>query len=187
MALAFALMFLPMPLLGVLYFKIGWLRIQPQYDPRTRRSKLIRRFVSPIPLALMEEGVFRGILLEQMLRAVPQTTTWTAVAVVVNAAIFSSVHFIRPGWPGKALWQPAWGLFVAGCLFGSSYVFSGHGLWLPVVLHATAVFGVEVAKLYVTYQGPPWLMGYADWPYCGVIGTVYVFFMGVCLAFATKM
>lgn len=182
MALAFALMLLPMPFLFGSYVKIGWLQFQPQHDPKRRRAKLMRRFLGPIPLAIMEEGVFRGILLEQMLRTVPQTPAWTVIAIVVTAAVFSSVHFVRPGWPGKPVLQPAWGLFVAGCLFGATYVLGGRGLWLPVVLHASAIFGVEVTKLYVTYRGPAWLIGYADWPYCGVVGTVYVLCVGVALA-----
>src|SRR5205085_9200858 len=99
----------------------------------------------------------------------------------VTAAVFSSVHFIRPGWRGKPFWQPAWGLFIAGCLFGFAYVLGGHSLWLPIVLHTSAVFALEVAKLYVEYRGPAWLIGYADWPYCGLVGTVFVLCCGLAL------
>ena len=58
------------------------------------------------------------------------------------------MHFIKPPYPGKPVWQPAYGLFIVGCLFGLAYVIGGRSLWLPIVVHATVVFVVEVMKLY---------------------------------------
>jgi hypothetical protein len=72
------------------------------------------------------------------------------------------VHFIKLPYPGKPVWQPAYGLFIVGCLLGFAYVIGGRSLWLPVVIHATMVFLIEVMKIYAVYRAPPWLMGYAE-------------------------
>src|SRR5436190_17220395 len=72
-AIAFSIMFLSSSLLYVLYFSAGWARVELQYDRATRRGKLSRRFLGPLPLAILEEAVFRGVLLEQLLRWFPQS------------------------------------------------------------------------------------------------------------------
>ena len=74
-AVAFSIMFFPALVVYALLVKAGWLRIEPQYDRATRRGKLFRRFLGPLPLATLEEAVFRGILLEQLLRSFPQSHT----------------------------------------------------------------------------------------------------------------
>jgi Type II CAAX prenyl endopeptidase Rce1-like len=137
-------------------------RVEPQHDQATRRAKLIRRFLRPLPLALLEEAVFRGVLLEQLLRSFPQSQTYTGLAIALSSAVFSAVHFIKLPYPGKPVWQPAYGLFIVGCLLGFAYVIGGRSLWLPVVIHATMVFLIEVMKIYAVYRAPPWLMGYAE-------------------------
>ncbi len=68
-AVAFSIMFFSAWALFALYIKAGWVRIEPQHDGATRRGKLLRRFLGPLPLATLEEAVFRGVLLEQLLRS----------------------------------------------------------------------------------------------------------------------
>ena len=63
-------------------------------------------------------------------------------------AAFSSVHFIKPPYPRKSVWQAAYGLFIVGCLLGFAYVVGGRSLWLPIVMHSAVVFFVEVMRLY---------------------------------------
>jgi len=181
-AVAFAIMFFPSTLIYALYLKAGWVRIEPQHDRATRRRKLIRRFLGPLPLATLEEAVFRGVVLEQLLRSFPQSPTYTALAIALSSAAFSSVHFIKLPWPGKPMWQPAVGLFMVGCLFGLAYVVGGRSLWLPIAMHATAIFVVEVMKLYVVHQAPPWLVGYAEYPQCGLVGCLFAICAGIALA-----
>jgi hypothetical protein len=53
-------------------------------------------------------------------------------------------------------------------------VVGGRSLWLPVVMHATVVFVIEVARLYVVFCGPAWLMGYSEFPQSGLIGSLFV-------------
>jgi hypothetical protein len=159
----------------------GWIRFEPQGDQATRRAKLFRRFLpGPLPLATFEEGVFRGVLLEQVLRSLPESQVWTAVAIVLTSAAFASVHFVKPA-KGKPVYQAAYGYFLVGCLFGLAYVVGGRSLWLPIALHASAVFGIEVLRLYVKFDGPRWLIGFAESPQSGLIGSVVVGCVAIAL------
>jgi hypothetical protein len=181
MAIAFSIMFFPASLMYAMYIALGWARIEPQHDPATRRAKLLRRFWGPWPLATFEEGVFRGLLLEQLIRSLPDSRGYTALAVVVSSAVFASIHFIKPR-TGKPVWQPAWGYFIVGCLFGLGYVVGGRSLWVPIMLHGTAVFVIEVMRLYVVFRAPPWLVGYGESPQSGLIGTLLILGMGIAVA-----
>src|SRR5207237_6548007 len=102
MAVAFSIMFVPPWFLYAVAIKAGWIRIEPQHDRTTRLRKLVRRFLAPWPLAVLEEAVFRGILLEQLLRSFPPSRTSTALAIILSSAAFSAVHFIKRH-PGKPI------------------------------------------------------------------------------------
>jgi hypothetical protein len=180
-AIAFSITFFPISMLYMLYLKAGLVRIEPQHDRGTRRGKVIRRFLGPLPLATLEEAVFRGVLLEQLLRSFPQSQAYTALAILLSSAIFSSVHFIKRAYPGKPVWTWAYGLFIIGCLFGLAYVIGGRSLWLPIAMHAAAVFVIEMMRLYVVFQGPPWLLGYSEFPQSGLAGGVFVVCAGTAL------
>jgi hypothetical protein len=152
----------------------GWVRFAPRYDRTKRRAKLFRRFIGPWPLATLEEAVFRGVVLEQLLRALPPSTESTVSAVFLTSILFSSVHFFRRHHDDRRMWQAAYGLFLVGCLFGLAYIVGGRSLWLPIAVHGAAVFAIETMRLYVVFQGPPWLIGYGPFPQSGLIGSVFV-------------
>jgi hypothetical protein len=179
-AIAFSIMFFPFCLLFALCIKTGWLQIAPKFDRATRRAKLFRRFLTPLPLATFEEAVFRGTLLEQLLRSLPQSFASSTVAIILSSLAFSLVHFMKPP-RRKPVGQGIWGFFTAGCLFGLAYVMSGRSLWLPIVLHATAIFCIEVTRLYVDYKAPLWLIGFPEAPHSGLIGSVLILAMAIGL------
>jgi membrane protease YdiL (CAAX protease family) len=181
-AVAFSIMFFPMCMTYAMFIAAGWVLVTPKLDKATRRAKLLRRFLGPLPLATLEEAVFRGVLLEQLLRAFPPSTASTVVAIVLSSAVFSSVHFIRSPRPTMPMWYSAYGLFTIGCLFGVGYIVGGRSLWLPIVLHATAVFVIEVMRLYTVFRAPPWLVGYAECPQSGLVGSMFVLSAGIALA-----
>lgn len=137
--------------------------------------------MGPLTLATLEEAVFRGTLLEQLLRSLPSSRAYTVLAVVLSSAVFSSIHFIKKSHPGKPRWQPALGLFIVGCLLGFAYVIGGRSLWLPISLHAAAVYFTEVMRLYFVHQAAPWLVGYVDFPHCGMLGSLLILGMGIAL------
>jgi membrane protease YdiL (CAAX protease family) len=172
-AIAFSLMFFLSCVLYAIYIAVGWVRIEPQHDQATRRAKLIRRFWGPLVLATLEEAVFRGLLLEQLLRSFPSSQAYAALAIVVSSAMFTSVHFFRPH-GNKPVWQMAYGYFTVGCVLGLAYVVGGRALWIPIVVHATAVFGVEVMRLYTVYVGPRWLIGLPELPQSGLLGSLFL-------------
>jgi membrane protease YdiL (CAAX protease family) len=180
-AVTFSIFFFPAWIAYALFIKAGWVRIEPQHDRATRRGKLFRRFLGPLPLATLEEAVFRGVVLEQLLQSFPRSHTYTVLAIVLSAAVFSSVHFIKRPYPGKPVWRQAYGLFIVGCLFGLAYVVGGRSLWLPIVMHATTVFVIEVMRLYAVHRAPPWLLGYSEFPQSGVVGSIFVLCVGIAL------
>jgi hypothetical protein len=153
-------------------FALGWVQIAPRFDPVTRRAKTLRRFLTPLPLATVEESVFRGAVLGTLLRTLPPATGYTVLAVVYSSILFAAAHFIKRPSPGNPVWQQAYGFFLAGSLFGLAYVIGGRALWLPIGLHATAILTVELNRLYLAFNAPRWLAGYSDSPQSGLLGTV---------------
>jgi uncharacterized membrane protein YidH (DUF202 family) len=180
-AIGFLVIFLPFLAAFAFYIKVGWVRIVPRFDAATRRGKLLRRFLTPLPLATAEEAVFRGTILDQLLQWLPQSLAFSVLAVVISALSFSSVHFIRRQPQSKPVWQQAYGFFLAGCLFGVAYIVGGRNLWLPIPVHATAILMIEIERLYCQFTGPRWLTGFAESPYSGLIGNVAVVGMAIAL------
>jgi hypothetical protein len=179
-AIAFLIVFLPACASFALYITVGWVRIEPKFDQKTRRGKFFRRFLTPLPLAAMEEGVFRGIFLEQLIQAMPQSYVGSALAIVLSSALFSSTHFIKRPAPNIPVFQQAWGFFMGGCLFGLAYIVGGHSLWLPIAMHATAIFVIEMTRLYMAFNAPRWLAGYSESPQSGLLGSIAT--AGMCIA-----
>jgi membrane protease YdiL (CAAX protease family) len=179
-ATAFLIAFIPLSVGYALFVKGQWLRFAPKHDRATRRRKLFSRFLTPIPLAVLEEAVFRGTLLEQLLRSLPATLFGSALAVIVSSATFAAVHFIKPA-RGKPVLQGLYSYFTAGCLFGIGYIVGGRCLWIPVTLHATAIFIIEVARLYTVHQAPRWLAGFPEGPHSGIVGSLVVVGMAIAL------
>lgn len=174
-AVAIAVTLVPIWVMYAGWLMAGWVLVEPRFDPATRRAKLLRRAIGPWPLAALEEAVFRGVLLDQLLRALPVGRAYTALAIIITSALFAALHFVKKPLDAKrAVWQPAYGLFIVSCLFGLAYVLGGHSLWLPIAVHGAAVFGIEVPKLYVAYHGPRWLIGYPEFPHCGLLGSLVV-------------
>jgi len=170
--------------LYAVYFAAGWARFEPQHERTTRQAKLLRRFFGPLPLATLEEAVFRGVLLEQLLRSFPASNGYATLAVVIASVVFSSTHFFRRHHGGRRIWRPAYGLFIVGCLFGLAYIVGGRTLWLPIAVHGAAVFAIEVMRLYVVFRGPPWLIGYTEFPQSGLLGSVFVLGIATALVLA---
>jgi membrane protease YdiL (CAAX protease family) len=173
-AVAVSIMLFPTWALYAVWIAAGWVRFAPRHDQAARRAKLFRRFIGPWPLALLEEAVFRGVILEQLLRSLPPSTGSTVSANVVTSVVFSSVHFFRRHQNDRRTWQGAYGLFIVGCLFGLAYIVGGRSLWLPIAMHGAAVFAIETMRLYVVFQGPPWVIGYGPFPQSGLMGSVLV-------------
>lgn len=145
----------------------GWVTFGPRYPGRTLASKLLKACVSPLPLTLVEEAVFRGIVTEQFVRDWGETGPGLVAALGVSALVFSSVHFIRPQ---RGSMLPAQGLFAFGVLLSLAYLMTGHSYWAPIGIHAGGVLVVQLCRPFATYWGPTWLVGYPAYPIAGVVG-----------------
>jgi membrane protease YdiL (CAAX protease family) len=147
--------------------RCGWVCLRRHYRPAVAAKKVARGCLTPLPLAFMEEAVFRGILLEQLLRVLPDDAAGQGVAVGISALVFSAVHFLRPQ---KRTLLPGIGLYALGWTLGLAYLVGGHTIWLPVAIHAGGVLFIQVFRPFVEYRGPAWLVGYRSYPICGILG-----------------
>ena len=146
---------------------VGWITLEPHMGRSKLLTKLGRASLTPLPLAIMEELVFRGIILEQMLRSLPDHPIGQGAALTLSAALFASVHFLRYQ---KQLLLPAVGLFVLGWTLGLVYLACGHTIWGAAAFHAAGVWFIQMTRPFASYHGPAWLIGYRSYPICGVYG-----------------
>jgi Type II CAAX prenyl endopeptidase Rce1-like len=157
-------------LLGT-YIWLGWARLERRYSAGRAIYKIGKAFLIPIPLTLMEEPLFRGLVLEQLTQALPMTAMGRAAALVVSAFIFSAAHFLRPQ---KHTWLAAVGLFYVGLVLGAVYLLSGHSYLLPIAFHAGGVFYIQATRPVARYEGPAWLIGRPTYPIAGALGILAV-------------
>lgn len=144
---------------------LAWtLTDQVRFEIRHRRSRLIRKLVlAPVAgllIALVEELLFRAVLLEDLL----QTLT-PAPAVSLGVIGFAAAHYVRRV---KRYWTIV-GHLALGGLLCTAYLATG-ALWLPIGLHAAGVTLLTAVRPFVRYTGPAWLVGASIFPYAGVIG-----------------
>ena len=161
-------------LIYVLYVVTGAIEFTLLYSKRKTTRRVISCFLTPIPLAVMEEAVFRGVLLHALLNWL--NGTWgTVLAIALSSAVFSSVHFIRRrDSKRKPALQPAIGLFFVGVVLGSAYVAGDRTLWLPVTLHAAGILAVELPRSFVIYSADPKWIGYRSFPHSGPLGILHM-------------
>lgn len=162
----------------MLNVQAGWMNVAPKYGTAKTVKKMIRGCLTPVPLAIMEEAVFRAVILGMLLNAMPDNSTGISLAVFLSALIFCSVHFIRPL---KNTILPALGLFALGIVLGIAYVLSGRNCWVPITIHAAGVWVIQLLRPFVTYRAPPWLIGYPSYPICGVVGLACMAVLSIIL------
>ena len=161
-------------LIYTLYTATGAIELSLLYSKKKTWRRVIACLITPIPLALVEETVFRGVLLHALLYSF--NGAWGPVAaVIVSSAVFSSVHFIRRrDSKRKPALQPAIGLFFVGVVLGTAYVADNQSLWLPVALHAAGILAVELPRSFVTYKASPKWIGYRSFPHSGPLGIAHM-------------
>lgn len=136
----------------------GALRITGSAAP----AALLRPLVMAIAAGVLEELLFRGVLLRVLESALG---SWLALAL--SAAVFGVLHLIAP----HSGWSSAIAIMLeAGVLLGSAYLLTRR-LWLPIGLHIGwnftqgGVFAIAVSGhpstglLQAELSGPIWLSG----------------------------
>lgn len=137
-------------------------------DVHHSRRKWIRRLTMLVPTALfgafVEELVFRGILLADLLDA-PDVPV--SLSIALGAIIFAAAHYVRAV---KRRWT-IFGHVALGVLLCVAFVRTGD-LWLSTGLHAGGIFMIMGARPFVRYRGPAWLTGASIFPFAGVAGVI---------------
>jgi len=138
---------------GAVYLLTGICRIDVNPDT----VKVVRTLTTFVPgallVAVLEELVFRGYVLQQLLACS------RVLAVVGSSAAYALVHLKPdPVWPGTAL--ELVGLFILGCVL----VFAAlrtRQLYLPIGLHASLAYLARTNKLLIEFPDAPlaWLVG----------------------------
>lgn len=151
--------------LSLLY--LAWLTTDNvRFHLRPDRRRLLRRLAgapfTALFAALVEELLFRGVLLADLLESFDPR-----VAVPIGVVVFAGAHYIRGV---KHYWTFA-GHLALGTLFCVAFVCTG-ALWLSVGLHAGGVLVLMGLRPLVRYSGPAWLVGASIFPYAGVVGVV---------------
>jgi hypothetical protein len=153
----------------------GWMHFSPRHDQKTSIRKVIESILRPVPLAFLEEGIFRGIVLEQLTVVLGNGRISTPLAIGCSATVFSALHFVRP----TAKHWPVGGLFVLGILLGTAYVVGGHTYWLPVGIHAGGVLVIKFLQPFIHFTGPSWMIGTRTYPMAGLVGIGAMIFLGL--------
>jgi membrane protease YdiL (CAAX protease family) len=149
--------------LSLLY--LAWLASgNVQFRMRHEPGRLVQRLagvpVTAFLVALVEELMFRAVLLADLMESLP---LWPAVAV--GAAIFAGAHYVRSV---KRYWTVG-GHLGLGLLLCVGFACT-HALWLPIGLHAAGIVMLLGTRPFIRYAGPAWLVGASIFPYAGAAG-----------------
>jgi membrane protease YdiL (CAAX protease family) len=147
------------------------------------RAKLWRVLLTFLPAAglvgLLEELVFRGYLLQQLLACS------TKLAVCVSSALYALVH-LRNQTMTAATTRELVGLFVLGAVLSLACLRTRQ-LSLAVGLHAALAYGARVNKLLIEFTDPSlsWLTGTSRL-IDGVASWIMLCGMGAAIAWWTQ-
>ena len=150
----------------------GWVEIEP-IASNLFINIVLEGLISALGIALAEELLFRGWLLDELQRDYrPATTIW------IGSIIFALAHFIKPI---EEIMRTAI-TFPALMLLGISLILAkqkyGDRLGICIGIHAGLVWGyyiVNVGNLIkYTNQVPAWVTGIDHNPIAGVMGLLFL-------------
>jgi membrane protease YdiL (CAAX protease family) len=149
-----------MSLLYLAWLGSGNVNFRVRHD----RKRLIRRLAG-VPLtafmvSLLEELLFRAVLMADFLQWFRPST-----AVILGAVVFAGAHYVRSV---KRYWTIG-GHVVLGTLLCLAFLYT-QALWLPIGLHAAGVILLLGTRPFIRYDGPAWLIGASVFPYAGAVG-----------------
>lgn len=154
----------------------GWLVVKGRYPLGKAVGKSALSGLSSLTVVSVEEPIFRGIILNNLLLA---SLPWF-VAIPFSAILFSAAHFIRKV---KTYW-PSVGLATLGLWLGVAYYKTGHNLWLPMGLHSGGILAIGIQRCFMNYKGSMYVVGTQTFPIAGAIaiavmlvGTVITWFL----------
>lgn len=140
--------------------------------------KLWRTLIGFIPAAflvsILEELVFRGLILRELLAAPPpgpvepqssrsgRNVRPTGVgplrsaipAIIISSGLYAAVHLRSPGMTAST-WMELGGLFLLGAVLAISCLKTG-SLWSAIGLHSVLAYGARVNKLIIAIPDSSW-------------------------------
>ena len=131
-----------------------------RHEPRKLVKRLVGVPLTAFMVALIEELLFRAVLLADLLDTLPMVP-----AIVLGTFIFAGAHYVRSV---KRYWTIG-GHLVLGILLCLAFYYT-RALWLPIGLHAAGVVLLLGTRPFIRYRGPAWLVGASVFPYAGVLG-----------------
>ncbi len=167
----------------LLWVGVGLLSGTSEVSVTLNTFKLWRVTLGFAPTALLvgmvEELVFRGFLLQQLLAC----SKW--VAVIVSSALYSVVHLRTLTWDLLTAFELI-GLALLGGVLAFSYLRTGQ-LYLAVGLHATLAYGARVNKLWFALPDTSlsWLMGTSRLVN-GIVGWIGLLAIGLAIRWWTR-
>jgi membrane protease YdiL (CAAX protease family) len=117
-----------------------------------------------LPGAVVEEMLFRGVVLADLLHGWPGSGSG---AVIAGTLIFAGAHYVRRV---KRRWTFA-GHAMLGLLLCVAFEQTGN-LWLATGLHAGGNFMILGTRPLISNHGPGWISGASIFPYAGTVGVV---------------
>jgi membrane protease YdiL (CAAX protease family) len=130
------------------------------------RRRWMRRLLLLVPTAcfgaLVEELLFRGVLMADLLRG----QAWRAgSAVAITSLVFAAAHYVRSV---KRRWT-IFGHIMLGFTLSIAFLRT-RTLWLPTGLHAGGILLIMGMRPFIRYRGPTWLTGASIYPFAGAAG-----------------
>jgi membrane protease YdiL (CAAX protease family) len=146
---------------------LAWLitdniRLEVRHGARRLAQRLAGVPLLAAGVAFVEELLFRGVLLRDLMDSMP-----AAGALVLASVIFALAHYVRAV---KRYWTFP-GHLALGGLLCVAYWRTG-ALWLPIGLHAGGILILAGIRPFIRYVGPAWLVGASIFPYAGLVGLV---------------
>lgn len=92
---------------------------------------LLLALLLPVTASIPEEIIYRGFILNRLLRSFGDSPAGLIAAVVVQGLIFGSVHF---GWGIGGMFATA----IMGMIWGAAYIMCGRNLWIMIIAHSLA-------------------------------------------------
>lgn len=147
------------------------------------RLRLWRTVLGFIPAAalvsLLEELVFRGFILQQLL------AYSRPFAVLASSAVYALVHVKGLSFSSHTYLELG-GLFLFGGVLAVSYLLTQQ-LYIAMGLHAVLAYGARVNKLLIEFTDPSrsWLVGTSRLVN-GLVGWVAILLMGIAIIWWTR-
>ncbi|GHO99621.1 CAAX amino protease [Reticulibacter mediterranei] len=165
--------------------QVGWYHVTSIAPVSVAVVVILQGLGIHLMVALVEEGIFRGIIFRLLER-----TLGTWVALLLSAILFGMMHLTNPG---ATVFGALAIALEGGIMLGAAYVLT-RNLWLAVGIHwawnffegpffGTSVSGIGAGKTFITstVSGPAILTGGTFGPEAGVLALITCLVAGAIL------